>query len=566
MVDTTAHDDAEVTSIFNNTVGNTDLFKTDSTYKNVGCMELNQFVLDGSFDTTPNSYTVPFWSIRKSEADCTFINNPSLLVTFDDAHTSSGITLSFLGDYPVEILVSWYYDSEYQVKIDTKRFYPNSTNFFCNNQVENYKAVKIEFVKTRLPKQYVKGTFILYGQILTWSNTDVISATVNEETDVTSATIPINTAELTLIDEDNQFNVQNADGIWKSLQGTQRVVITEDINGTEIDVGTFYIDKWESKENAITITAFDSVGLIDRAKFMGGMYTDAPVGILIQQIMASADYSDYEIDEELAEITLSGYLPIMSCREALQQIAFAIGAVVDCSRGSAIRVYVPDRNVDSYILKDRKFSGTAVVTLDEYISGVSVTCSKYNPLDEYTEVFSGELEKGIHRIEFSEPYQALNCEGADIVESSVNYAVIDVADNGEVAINGMGYEKTEYTVSKDVTAIEVGQVAKVKAFSGLTLYNMQILSKVVAQLLSWYSLRQKMTIEYICESEKVGEWVGVQDSIKASMFAITRINSQKIDLTGGYLATADCRGYSSIVSTYAYMGNNEMIMNGEELI
>lgn len=83
-------------------------------------------------------------------------------------------------------------------------------------------------------------------------------------------------------------------------------------------------------------------------------------------------------------------------------------------------------------------------------------------------------------------------------------------------------------------------------------------------MLDWYGLRQKVEIEYICETEKVGEWVGVQDSIDAFSYAITRINSQTIDLTGGYLASAECRGYSIKTSAFYYMGNDEFVMDSSE--
>lgn len=528
-------------------------------------MELNRFVLDGSFDTVEN-YKVPFWSSEKSDENCVFAVHPSFDVKFDEAHTSVGLTFNFIEDYPTEMIISWYYDSNQTTKILSKTFYPDSMYFFCFEQVEYYKSIKVEFVRTRQPKQYVNVAFTTYGKVQTWANEDVITATVNEEIDVTSATIPINTAEMTFLDAKNDYNVQNPNGLWKSLQTSQRVVVTENVDGSEIAVGTFYIDNWTSKENSISLNLVDAVGIIDKSMFDGGMYSNVRVENLVADIMASANITDYTLADDLKDLTLSGYLPICTHREALQQIAFATGAVVDCSRTSAIKIYVPDRNVDSFILVDRKFSGQTVSELTDYVSSISITCQKYTPSDEVAEIFNGHLDKGTHKIEFGEPYTSLNCTGGTITAQGVNYAVISMSADGDAVLTGKGYETSEFTTIKSADRIEVGQKPSTKSFSGLTLYNMQILPSVAENLLKWYSLRQTLSIEYICKTEEVGEWVGVQDNIDKNKYAITRINSQSIDLTGGYLATAECRGYSTIVSVYAYMGNGELRMSGEELI
>lgn len=564
LIDTTAHEDATIDTMFNNTVGDLNLFDTDSGYaEKVNTTELNRTVLDGTFNT-PSEFKVPFWSIEKSEDDCTFLSTPSLIVKFSKAHTSVGITLKFLEDYPSKILVSWYSDQDGNVKIDSKYFYPNSTEYVCFKQIENYKSVKIEFIKTRQPQQYIRMTFMLYGEIRTWADEDVMKATVTEEVDSTSSTLPINTAELTLVDENDDFNIQNTEGLWKSLQAEQKILLTENVNGTILDVGTYYIDTWESKDNSITLNLVDALGLIDKTKFMGGMYTDVSVGDLIDSIMASANVTDYEVSEDLKSLSLSGYIPIMSHREALQQIAFAIGAVVDSTRGSTIRIHTPDKNIDSYILLDRKFSGKCSIALDEYVSGVSITCTKYSALSEASEIYNGYLSAGTHRIEFTEPYTSLTCEGGTIESSGVNYAIVTSA-GGDVALNGIGYESSEYTVTKNVNVIEVGQIENIKSFSGLTIYNPSKLLDVAEQLLNWYALRQKVSLEYICEKEKVGEWVGIQDSLNQNSYSITRINSQTIDLCGGYLASAECRGYATIVSSYYYMGD-ELPMGTEGII
>lgn len=564
FIDVTALSDADVTTQDNlEGVGDVSLLDEKGNYQNVSTTELNQNILDG-IPNEVDTFSFPFFSSELSLADCTFANDPTIEVAFDDAHTSSGLTLSFLGEYPREIKVTWYYDTEMNEKIVDKTFFPDRLEYFVSNQIEHYKGIKIEFIKTMYPKRAIKLFFIVYGQAIVWDGEKVMKGSVHEEVDVTSTTIPINTADLTIEDGDNQFNIQNDEGLWKSIQTNQEVTITEEVDGNEVNIGTFYIDTWKSKDNAIDISMIDGIGYIDKTQFIGGMYEDARVEDIVDEIMTSAGYPQYVLADDLKDITLSGYLPIMTHREALQQVAFAIGATVDCSRGASINISIPDRNVDSYILIDRKFSGKTTTELDEYVSGVQITCKKYLLGTDTTEIYNAHLDAGTSRIEFSEPYFNLTCTGGTIVESGINYAVISVATAGDVVLEGIGYESTEFTIEKNVPVIEVGQRENIKSVSGLYLYNMQLLPQRAQQLLDGYSLRQKVGIEYLCGTERVGEWVGVQDSIDTNTYAITRINSQTLDLTGGYISKADCKGYSLKTSAFYYMGNGELLMDSEE--
>lgn len=450
FIDITAHDDANYSTTDNlEDVGNLALFDNKETYANVGTTELNDFILDGTIADV-SAFEFPFWSAEVSQNDCTFENNPTILIEFDNAHTSSGLTLSFFKEYPRELKVTWYYDSSANTKILEKTFFPDALEYFCSEQIEHYKAIKIEFIRTMLPKRSIKMSFVVFGQEVVWNDERIMKASVHEDVDVTSATIPINTAEIEIEDVNNQFNIQNDKGLWKSIQTNQEVTITETVNGNDVNVGTFYIDTWESSNASVKLSLIDGIGYIDKTRFVGGFYNKVKASELVAEIMASAGYSQYTISDDIKNIELSGYLPIMTHREALQQVAFAIGATVDCSRGASINISVPDRNVDSYILTDRKFSGKTKTELDEYVSGVQITCNKYFVREETTEIYKGELPLGTTRIEFTEPYTSLSCTGGTITASGVNFADVLVNSSGEVSLTGIGYDASEFTIEKKV--------------------------------------------------------------------------------------------------------------------
>lgn len=60
--------------------------------------------------------------------------------------------------------------------------------------------------------------------------------------DFTSASLSINEAELEIVDVNNDFDIGNENGAWKSVQKTQQITLTEIKDGKEIPAGTFHID------------------------------------------------------------------------------------------------------------------------------------------------------------------------------------------------------------------------------------------------------------------------------------------------------------------------------------
>ena len=137
--DVTALGDATETN--NGSVLSTNsLFKAKTSQKNYGTMELNQFVLNGSKSILPVSPAdIAFWSANRSNAACLFSTNPVFTSTFTTTHTSSGITLTFIDDYPIEIRVTWYTVAGNQ--ISQKTFYPDSLEYYCRNQVQYYGKI-----------------------------------------------------------------------------------------------------------------------------------------------------------------------------------------------------------------------------------------------------------------------------------------------------------------------------------------------------------------------------------------------------------------------------------------
>lgn len=565
FIDVTALADASVTTDDNQGIGSIELFAEQTEQKSYGTFELNQFVLDGSKSVlTENPKDIAFWNDALSKEDCTFETDPKITVTFQEQHTSAAITLYFEDEPPAELKITWYTIAG--TKLITETFYPDSLIYVCNNQVQNYGKIEIEFVRTSFPQRYIKLQYILYGKYIIWDKDMIQTAKMQEDIDVTSATLSINEADISIVDMNNDFDAENENGAWNSVQKTQEVTLSEFNNGNMIPMGAFFIDDFSFSKNIAKFKLVDVVGLLDKYTFYEGqVYNNVRAGVILNAIFATAGIKKYVIDEEVGNILLSGYLAIQTCRKALQQVCFACGAVADDSRSDTIKVYKPDRYVKSTVGTDRKFNGNTKVSLEKYISGVNIEMKNYVLEEKTSDIYKKTLPAGDTKITFSSPYlpSSITASAGTLKEVKTNYLIINMTAAGQCQITGIKYANTTFSYEKRVDKIEAGETENIKKYSGCTIYNADILPDIAAYLLDYHALRKKVGMKYLVDLEQVGNWANI-NSIGGKT-STTLIESQTLDLTGGFIATATCRGYSVVV-TENYFAGVELYTGGDVII
>lgn len=552
FVDVTAIDDATMGST--SYLGDLELLKEDKNRTTYGTLELNQFVLNGSKNMLPNDAAdIPYWCTDISDSNCNLSDIPTLEISFEESHSCAGITFLFAEEYPTALRITWY--SLGGSKLMSKEFTPDDISYTCKEQVENFGKVVIEFLTTQYPGKCVKLNHILYGLEIEWKKDMIQSAKVQEEVDLTCGTLSVNTADISIVDEANDFDIGNENGAWKSVQRTQEVTLTEYKDGHLIPAGTYYIDKPSFNDNVAKFTMIDAIGLMDQYTFYdGAVYENVKAGVILEAIFSSAGITKYSISDDVYNILLSGYLKIQKSRAALQQVCFACGALAEDSRSDTIRVYKPDRYVKYTVGTDRKFSGKSKVALDEYISGVSIEYSKYIMASAVTKLYDGVLQAGDNKITFSYPVSpsSITATSGMIKSVSTNYMVINMTEAGACTITGKKYEESKFIHQKDIEHLPAGEVECVKKFSSITLYNADVLEENAERLLNYYSLRKNVNMSYLIDLEQVGNWVNIRD-VKGQV-ATSLIEKQTLDLTGGFIAQASCRGYSVVVTENYYTG------------
>lgn len=517
------------------------------TVKPWATLETNQWILDGSkkvFPDEPEKETFGLWSLSQSGDDCNFDTPVVLTCEFTEPHTTVGITFVFREDsseYASKVVVSYYSSSD--SLITEKTFFPDRATYFASGIAENYQKIVCTFYGTSLPNRYLKLTEIKYGAVKIFDDDSVISAQILEEIDPTGAELSINTLEFTAYTTD--FALLDPNGVYAALQ--QRQAIATKVDGENF--GTFFLDEPESEDDdTTTFKCVDFVGVIDTTDFMGGIYSNKPVNELVAEIMTSAevDTGEYSLDTTLATKTVSGYIPICTHREALQQVAFAIGAIVDCSRGKAIKIYPQSTTETGTITHDEKFDGHKV-KMTTLVTGVEVTTHRYTLSADTSSAYEDTLPVGTHTVTFSAPYANLTATGASIITSGANYAIITVPKSGTVTITGKEYEDSTSIVG--VYASELPANAKpnvITCDSNATLVSASNGVEIAQRLYDFYQMRYEDSGEFILGNQKAGQtWrmnslnnrdlVGVIQSLDINL--ITGVAEMKI--TGEATARAE---------------------------
>lgn len=442
----------------------------------VATTEQNQWVLNGTRKVKPASKPVGFWSTQRSGDDCAFETPPTIEISLDGQFTSLGIYFKFdgeSGDYCSDLNLTWYNG---ETQLATQQFFPNSGNYFCEKTVELYNKISIQFNKTNLPNRPVKISLILFGIVREFERQELRSVEATEELNIISDEVAINTLDFTL------DSMDDIDFIFQEKQPVYAY------NGKTM-IGTFYIDdSTRVSKNVYNVSCIDALGILDEDPFAAAMYTNANAKTALEDIVGG--HFTLELSEELQTEKLTGYIPDCSRREALQQAAFALRAVVDTSGTGNVKVWRLDESEPEEIPLQRLYTGGDVSTA-AIVTEVRVTAHTYST--------SGS--------------------GSDTVE-----------------IGGKTYYHTTAVTTKqnpNITASTKPNVIEVKEAA---LVNSTNVAAVTQHVFDYYMRRQTHGVQIVMDQEMPGDYVTTttpwEDQITGT------ITSMTIKLSG--IAAAEC--------------------------
>lgn len=320
--------------------------------------ELNYWALDGKH-IVAGDQNIAFWSTEMSGADCVFVNKPVITITFTQQHSSMGISFRFDtagGGYVNSLNIKWYQGTTLKA---TGVFYPDDTVYFCEKTVTSYDKLIITLNSTNLPYRYAKINQIIFGLYRSFGMTAIRSASVVNEMDGSSLSVPVSTLRWTL---------ESRDSVEYMFQLKQPVEVRNDNKL----IGVYYIDGYSrTAESVYNLDCYDAFGVLGESDFAGGVYTSKSAKTLLEEIIGG----HFAVTFEVTDTTLTGAILPCTRREAAQQVLFAWGVCASTDGRDGIRVFSPG-STPSVIGTGRTYSG-ASVEVASIVTAVKVTAHTY---------------------------------------------------------------------------------------------------------------------------------------------------------------------------------------------
>ncbi len=597
LYDTGAMDDSTFSSTNKQTFSNLESIRDrNESVKKFATLEPDFFLLDGTFE-----YYDTIDNLTEETGYMSRYFTSTIKSNFGSYHSSVGITFHFYVTLPDEIQISFldgdsvvneatfkpdlskceYIDRDEYINLltaDNLEILTAENNLLCVTQVSgineyiyfaellanNYNNMSITFNNV---DRFVRLDYIEYGVKLVYGDNlekKLKTASLTEEVDVFSSSLPINQCSLEVIDEQGMFDITNPKSYYQYLQKRQKFKIYETVNDVTTLVAVQYLKEWsQTKKLLASFDLQDVIGLMSETTFYGGMYEGVTASNLIKIIMDDYGFDDYTIEEDLKGIVLTGYLAKQTHREALQQVAFAIGACVSTSRITGIHIYRPLLDNQGIIDYDRKLISTAhETTQKDLVTGVSITAHSYVVESDTSNASKGDYNPGTYRVVFSNPYTNLSISGGTILASNCNYADIQVDTAGEVVITGNKYvdHGVDYTYKTDTYSSSIDE--NILEVTGATLVSQSNVEDLVEYIYRLKQYRLEHTLQIINEEEQVSNMYAVKVNGQYAPLLITKMQS---DLTGGFTGKIEGVGYALRITDYDMLGN-ELYAGSEGLI
>lgn len=453
------------------------------------------WLLDGTREIL-DEQAIPFWSSEMSGSNARFENPPIITIEFNQRHTSPGLYFTFdpsTGEYCASLTIQWFHGV---TKLYEGTYYPDDVEYFCAHTAEAYDKIVIKINATSLPYRFARISQIMFGVVRTFERDELRNVKAVQQVSIISSEVAINTLNFTL---------DSKSGVDYMFQLKQPVSA---YNGDTL-IGVFYISKSKQRGKGLfDISCIDAIGVLDEEPYPAQMLSNRSAKDLIEDILGG--YFELDLAPTLNTVTLSGPLFSGSRRNALQQVAFALGAMVDTSGSEAIKVYIDKEASPVKIPKSRIYTG-GTVDKSAIVTAVQVTSHSYSTTGEGNDT-------------------------AQIDDTTY-------------------YHSTSLTTISNpyVTAADKQNVIEVK---DAYLVNPQNAAAVAQHIYNYYTKRDKQNIKIVMNGEKPGDHIAAPTPWGTVMDGF--ITSMQIVLSG--IAAADCEVVGTEVKA---VGEAEIRMSGE---
>lgn len=388
-----------------------------------------------------------------SDADGVFEQPVVLTLELDALY--SAVAMSFAFDpygptWCTQMRVEWWRND---TLLSSRDYQPEDWQFTCYNTVRSFNRVTVTFFRMSRGYRFLKLTSLTYGITRTFGGNELFSLDLFQDTDLISDEVSVNTMNLAL---------RNTSEVAFLFQRKQVMHLMDD--GALL--GLYYISGHEETgKNRYNVSLVDMVGLAEMAgDHQGGIYEGVRAADLAADILGDIPW---RMDRVLEDVLLYGWLPIAGKRDNLQQLAFALCAMVRTARRDYIEITRPVSDA----LKG-SFSGAGKyengrVKTGGLVTAVKVTAHRFTRKEEETVLYEEELE-GVEELEFSEPVWGLDISGGSLLDSGANFARFS-GNGGVVRLTGKKYEHSKRVYTKRNPLVTANDAEKPVSYPDMTL-------------------------------------------------------------------------------------------------
>ena len=452
-------------------------------------LEPNGWALDGTREILGDSPSgVGWWSLHRSGADGRFAQIPVIRIQFPRTYTATGITFDFwaaLGYWCAEVSVSWYRG---QTLLQTVTGFPDGPHWILEQIVEDFDWIEIQLLATNIPQSFAKIRQIQIGQIAVFEGDELVQVSLLQEVDPSLCELSVDTLSVSIRDRKGRKLLPQRNQIMQ-LYEDGKLLASHCITDSSRD------GKWD-----YNFRCQSSISKLEDT-YLGGIVRST-VQEEIEKLLSDMPYY---VDSRYGQMALNGYLPVCTRREALQQIAFAIGAVVTTHPDGTIELKAPQEELQ-WDFKDDSIFADGKCTKKAPVSQVQLTAHSYTPGEERETLLNGEIidEESVLYL-FSKPHYAYEITDGLLTGWGDNWVTITA--NGPVTLTALPYNYTTrvYTKTNNQAVAEAwGNTVTVK---DATLVNSRNAPQILERLFAYYNLQNVLQQEVVVSGQQIGQVV-----------------------------------------------------------
>lgn len=256
-------------------------------------------------------------------------------LTFDNPVSFDTMVFNFGDDYPLSFTITDNNGNTYGYVNDTGRIYEISQNY------EGITELLITITQMKNQNTRFRLYSLRFSFGFEYQNDAILDSELDSSFSPICENLPQMNFSVKLINENHYFDPDNPKSILNQFDTSTEVNVYYGYQLTDhiewLQAAKLFVENWDSNAESATIYARDILQTKDK-EYTGGSYGNITLYNLAVAIFTAMGIDDYEIDDDLKNITTVNAFTKISCREALQIIANAACKKLFIRRDGTIKI------------------------------------------------------------------------------------------------------------------------------------------------------------------------------------------------------------------------------------